>query len=408
MLAWLVSTLIEERTDTVPFADIHNHELGVALPHVTQLKKLKKKNKKLNETDKFGQVKRNFVIEGKPKFDMIPEERRKVPTILHKLRYDWTNLEIKSPIAQRLNDHQSNCDLPIGNFQWRKKIFGLGSDIHIWGQALCNAMEEKLRIRTHNVREWIWLDGSKCDMEVANKSGLLCYFPSSELRCPQDAESIAAGIVRTIPNPIKVKCDSIMKDYNISDFRAAAVEVLFTKLSPIVVTEGERQLNLVFPNGVPKKLITVHMRWGDKKFESKLQDVMDYINGVKQVLKQRGDREEGEAHIYLATEDPQAVTEFMTNLPKLWKVYLDQFYYEMLPYRPSDDPYNTVPKISRELNGVTGLWSLGSLLVAMEANDYVLTTSSNWSRLMNELRKNIVNPRQNDQTKMVDLKYGEW
>jgi hypothetical protein len=135
---------------------------------------------------------------------------------------------------------------------------------------------------------------------------------------------------------------------------------------------------------------------------------MDYINGVKQVLKQRGDREEGEAHIYLATEDPQAVTEFMTNLPKLWKVYLDQFYYEMLPYRPSDDPYNTVPKISRELNGVTGLWSLGSLLVAMEANDYVLTTSSNWSRLMNELRKNIVNPRQNDQTKMVDLKYGEW
>jgi hypothetical protein len=407
MLAWFASTLIEEMTERVPVAEIH-HELGADLPHVTPSTEPKKENKKSMGTDLFGQMKRHFVIQGRPKFDMIPEERRKVPTILHKLRYDWTNLEIKSPIAQRLNDHQSNCDLPMGNFQWRKKIFGLGSDIHVWGQALCNAMEEKLRIRTHNLREWIWLDGSKCDMTVANQSGLLCYFPSSELRCPQDAESIAAGIVRSIPSPIKVKCDSIMKDYNISDFRAAAVEALFTKLSPIVVAEGERQLNLVFPNGVPKKLITVHMRWGDKKFESKLQDVMDYINGVKQVLKQRGDREEGEAHIFLSTEDPKAVTEFKANLPKAWKVYLDQFYYEMLPYRPSDDPYNTVPKISRELNGVTGLWSLGSLLVAMEANDYVLTTSSNWSRLMNELRKNIVNPRQNDQTKMVDLKYGEW
>jgi hypothetical protein len=50
----------------------------------------------------------------------------------------------------------------------------------------------------------------------------------------------------------------------------------------------------------------------------------------------------------------------------------------------------------------------GSLLVAMEANYFVLTTASNWSRLMNELRKNFVEPRCNNCTLMVDLKYGEW
>jgi len=154
-------------------------------------------------------------------------------------------------------------------------------------------------------------------------------------------------------------------------------------------------------------LITVHMRWGDKKFEKKLQSVNDYISGVKSILKQRGD-EAGEAQIFLSTEDPKAVREFMAESPISWRVYIDQFYYEMLPYRPDDDPYNTVPKLSRELNGVTGLWSLGSLLVAMEANDFVLTTSSNWSRLMNELRKNVINPREKNVTTMVDLKYGEW
>jgi hypothetical protein len=46
-------------------------------------------------------------------------------------------------------------------------------------------------------------------------------------------------------------------------------------------------------------------------------------------------------------------------------------------------------------------------LVAMEANDFVLTTGSNWSRLMNEIRINILNPRCNDCTTMIDLKRGE-
>jgi hypothetical protein len=422
MLTWLLLYPDRNLHENMYFSNNHNvkgEETSMLMPvketqkdprHSTEQNVLKEGSLTQSTLKKriFDQKRRNIVMEGKPKFEQIPEERRKNPVIIHKLRHDWTNMEINSPIAQRLVAHQNNCSLPLGNFQWRKKIFGLGSDLHVWGQALCNAMEEGVRIRTSNLREWIWLDGNKCDMARANQSGLLCYFPTSELQCPQDANSVASGINFTISSPIKVKCESIMKDYEKSEFRAGAVEMLFSKLSPIVIKEGERQLNLVFPGGAPEKLITVHIRWGDKKYESKLQGVNEYINGVKQILNLRGEDENGEAHIFLATEDPKAVKEFTANAPKTWRVYLDQFYYEMLPYRPDDDPYNTVPKTSRELNGVAGLWSLGSLLVAMEANDYVLTTSSNWSRLMNELRKNILNPRQDNLTVVVDLRYGEW
>jgi hypothetical protein len=43
----------------------------------------------------------------------------------------------------------------------------------------------------------------------------------------------------------------------------------------------------------------------------------------------------------------------------------------------------------------------------MEANDFVLTTASNWSRLMDELRGSILADRAATAL-LVDLKPGEW
>lgn len=49
--------------------------------------------------------------------------------------------------------------------------------------------------------------------------------------------------------------------------------------------------------------------------------------------------------------------------------------------------------IAHDSGGKAGLQSLGALLISMQANRYVLSTGSNWSRLINELRKNIIDPR---------------
>jgi hypothetical protein len=342
-------------------------------------------------------------------------DRKTLALRQHKLRYDWTNLPVQSKIAKLMIDHQNNCSLPLGNYNWRKKIFGLGSDLHVWGAALCNGVEDGYRIRTHNINPWVWIDQEKCDTKASDESTMNCYFPHAELQCPQDRSQLDE-IDFNISNPIHFKCNKTMTSpmhvYNKTDWRAAGIEMLFSHVAPIVQEEAERQLNIVFPDGVPHDLITVHMRWGDKKFENKVMKEDETISAIQLIRTQRGDNLDDGTSILLCTEDPKAVEAFKNKAPKHWKIYIDQFYYEMLPHRPEDEEmYNKVPKTSRALKGKTGLWSLGSLLVAMEANAFVLVLSSNWSRLMNELRKNVLDPRCNKCTFMIDVANGrfkEW
>ena len=64
---------------------------------------------------------------------------------------------------------------------------------------------------------------------------------------------------------------------------------------------------------------------------------------------------------------------------------------------------NGNPKMSDLLQGRPGLVALASLLFALQANNFVVTTASNWSRLMNELRKSVLDPRCDSCSQMIDL-----
>jgi hypothetical protein len=238
-----------------------------------------------------------------------------------------------------------------------------------------------------------------------------CYFPGSELRCPGDVDearigSIAGKLYRS-RGRISIACQPVLDRENASipDLRAAGIEYLFSHVSEDVVREAERQLNSVFTEPVPNDLITVQIRWGDKTAEMKLVPISQYIEAVESILRERG-RSLDEANIFLATEDPDAYGQFLNASRPGWNIFVDQYLKEMLPHRRPE--YNGNPKMSKQLDGAPGLVALGSLLLSVEANDFVLTTKSNWSRLMNELRKNIVDPRCNGCTKMVDLSQGEW
>ncbi len=201
--------------------------------------------------------------------------------------------------------------------------------------------------------------------------------------------------------------------------RTATTEFLFTRLSHLVQMEGERQLNRVFGENnnnmvVPPNLITVHIRWGDKADEMELVPIDHYVNAVRDIVQrrrqhtqsERRDTNQEQVHIYVATEDPDAVRQFQAKAPTDWHLYLDQFYVELVPDRVAS--YNGAAHQARAGRGRPGLLALGSLLVAMEANDFVLTTSSNWSRLMNEIRISIIHPRCRNCTTLIDLNPGEW
>lgn len=160
-------------------------------------------------------------------------------------------------------------------------------------------------------------------------------------------------------------------------------------------------LQIFGPAGPPDDLITVHVRWGDKKREMKLVNMTDYIAAVQRISSDLG-RNNSHANVFLATEDPKAVEEFRKLAPSEWNIYVDAYFEQFLPHRQAN--YNGNPRMSKRLGGSPGLVALASLLVALEANDFVLTTASNWSRLMNELRKNILQPRLDRPSLLVDLR----
>jgi hypothetical protein len=358
------------------------------------------------------------------------------------LRFDWTKLERRSVLAQQIAEMQSDCSVKDHGYFWHRNTAGLGSDIHLHSIALCNALEMRLhgnrKVRVRTLAPWTFRSEQDCSNsnDLVARSAMKCYFPQSELLCPDDSATIndysAMYNMTRGGGGITENCTNILQAAgSTSSWRAATTEFLFTGLSPIVQNEAQRQLNLIFGDrtSVPKHLITVHVRWGDKVIrEMHAQPILAYISAIEDILLKRrvsNDHEyaihaiveantnvtrdatsdvQESVDIFLCTEDPEALNQFKKAAPPHWNVYVDQYFTEILPYRQKDGVvYDGNTKIARDLEGKSGLLALGSLLVAMEANDFVLTSRSNWSRLINELRKNVLNPRCNDCTTLIDL-----
>jgi len=348
------------------------------------------------------------------------------------LRRNWLRNPPLSDFAKQIEAHQSNCSIPLATHYF-DNTFGLGSHIILWGQALCNGMETRYRMRSHEP-EWLWLDQEHCDMkEQAVLSPLLCYFPASEYRCSDLHQTDAVGKSDSSPTMTAENSSDVAASLNITDprnqndwcelakeseeskamIRASSTEYLFQRLSPLVIREAKRQIGIIFPNGiVPEDLVTVHIRWGDKFWEMDLPPIQEYIDAVNTILSSKNALHGHTtanvtiANIYLATEDPKAYQEFMAAKPHGWNVYADITLLEINAFRPLKG--NRASWAARNTNGRAGLVALASLLVAMEANVFVLTTKSNWSTIMNHLRTNIVNPRCDNCTKMIDLRPGIW
>lgn len=325
-------------------------------------------------------------------------------------RHDWTRpVTSLSRFASEIARHQANCDLPVATMELDNS-FGIGSHLALWSQGICNAMQAQQRMRTHTDPTWLWLDQTLCDTQQAqDQSPLLCYFPLSEFLCPDPTPLPNVNV--TDPRDKKKNQCNLLKqatDPNVlHEFRAASTEYLFRHVSPLVVQEAERQAGLLFGEGAsaPDDLITVHIRWGDKFWEMDLAPLDEYIAAVNQLLAEDG-RGNETAHIYVATEDPKAVEEFQKATPAGWTIYYDRTVEELRDFRPPKG--NRASHMSRNTKGRAGLMGMGSLLLAMEAKRFVLTTKSNWSRIMDHLRTNIINPECGNCTKMIDLRPGVW
>jgi hypothetical protein len=176
---------------------------------------------------------------------------------------------------------------------------------------------------------------------------MACYF-QTELLCPCDGSiarqypTFAGEAIRSTSRPngdIKYDCESIMKTRSIGDLRSAGAKFMFGRASRLLVQQAERQLALIFENArrVPKYLIAVHIRWGDKIMEMTFVSMTDYIKATQKVLdgrrKTQTEEDSKKANALLATEHPKAVEEFRQLAPPEGNIYLDHYYIEMLPHQ---------------------------------------------------------------------------
>jgi hypothetical protein len=341
--------------------------------------------------------------------------QHRAASVCGRLRRQWMSNPPRSEYAKAIAQHQSNCNMSLAT-HYMDNTFGLGSHLVLWGQAMCNAMETNLRMESvTSSSPWIWLDQEHCD--DSNASPLHCYFPKVEPHCPENnnKHTMPPSINVTDPRQTKDWCQLVQtaSPEIKADIRASSTEYIFQKVSPLVIQEAQRQIGVVFGAGgtVPRDLVTVHIRWGDKFWEMDLPSMDEYINAVNQLLCKQSGRGGGNttvssANIYLATEDPKAYQEFLRAKPSGWNVFADITLQEIDAFRPLKG--NRASWAARNTAGRSGLIALGSLLVAMEANMFVLTTKSNWSTLMNHLRTQIVDPQCGNCTDMMDLRPGVW
>eukprot|EP01031_Cornospumella_fuschlensis_P027246 gene27246-32916_t len=318
------------------------------------------------------------------------------------LRNNWQNRPLHSPYAKEIHRHLSNCSRKVVYHQF--KNYGMGGDLHIWSQAICNAIGQESVLNIIPQQSWAWNDKKFC---VGKEIPVLaCYFNYANF-CP---ETSGRQEIITHLNELH-RCPEYIFDMDSRlAFRAAAMEFLFSNLSFPLVNETEHAaLKLFGSKGVPENMITVHIRWGDKSQEMRIVPIATYLLAIKSLLEKHNITTKPQ--IFLISESSEARAEFLkevssSNLP--WEVRFHE--------QPQSSDLSATERwpvrAAFVSEGATGLASLVSLLIALESKFYVLTTGSNWSRLINELRVNVVDVRCNNCTYMVDLqqahKFHNW
>ncbi|GFH59595.1 hypothetical protein CTEN210_16071 [Chaetoceros tenuissimus] len=318
------------------------------------------------------------------------------------LRFNWGNLPPITYFGKMFDQVQNQCQVSNQKNELLKyKLYrsGMGSSIHVWSNALCEATYQGKIMVTEAVdntgRPWEWNDAEQCGELIGKRhrdsdstlpfSQLWCYFGQHESgeRCPKGSIK-SENIVDWNVEKGQSHCQKWAMKYGRPVLHGAAMEFLFQNVTDIVIEEAEAQLKEM--KAVPStSFITVNIRWGDKWKEMKLVSIQDYINATKQILTQKELDGDENVNIYIASEDPIAIEKFSQDAPTNWVIH------QSGPKLSKKD--EAMERIAADSGGKAGLQSLGALLISMQANRYVLSTGSNWSRLINELRKNIIDPR---------------
>lgn len=248
----------------------------------------------------------------------------------------------------------------------RMNGYGFGSDIHTFGQVMWHA---KLANNSCAVisGKWIW-----------DPNGRIFDAPRSSTPCPL----VNAGEVPEWSKPLNFK--SIRIDKHAA--RAMATQNMFSWLRPEVYVAAEQVDIYAAINSSVNQLVSVHIRWGDKGDEMKsaggLQPVEAYIDGVRKLTRD----DPRPVNVFLMSESNNAIRLFRDAAPVQWNVLTYDAAVNPLTRQLNVTMEKSVdPKKHARSDPEAGWHAVIALILTMQADKIVITSGSNWSRLIEEL-----------------------
>ena len=247
------------------------------------------------------------------------------------LSYQW-NGGGYTELGKNLEHYQSYCHDENEIYHHGMHNNGMGSELFVYGQALCNCMQWNVSMNLaalNNDRKiWYWNDKDFCNQNISiyndradpkfletyvpKKSPLECYFNKKN-----PCHEVERDAVVFIPSLNKLTgCPKFVKNLNErAVFRDATIEFMFSNMSRQLVNETEVKAEELFKSlgysQIPKDMITVHVRWGDKSREMSLVSIDQYLDTVAQII---ANESIAHPHVHLVSESNLAATQMRNNI----------------------------------------------------------------------------------------------
>jgi hypothetical protein len=299
--------------------------------------------------------------------------------------------------------HQHPPDCRAARFLlYRGHASGIGSALHHMGQALALALQLGRVLVVAPDRGYPYYDAGKCGEGTPFEA---CYFEPLSSCSWRDAAGEAPGGCINAPSQLqdhKTRTVCFTGAFDAPDYHLQTVPPQFARLLeslPITRTKryywwrAQSAAYIVRPNAraraeiaartrrafagqrIRPGTISVHVRHGDKHRESPPVADGVYLQRAQEMvppLKRR---------IFLSTEDPATVDFFASR--SAWRVQtLDT------PLKP-DSSKATLEYVAERGGWEEMLNSLVALDLALQCDAWVGTLSSNWCRLIDELRATV-------------------
>ena len=234
-----------------------------------------------------------------------------------------------------------------------------------------------------------------------------CYFGSLLPNC---------SLVKGVPNIMTTQGWPVINKrppcQHFNFMRLSAASFLFRKLPDRVLKRMVQARQEVFgPSGPPERMVSIHLRWGDKFAEFPRVTIAEYVASAQLTFdaidileaEERGPLYvyNGKRTVFLSTSDHSAVEAFKEGCAgRNWTVII---------YQRAVVGAGVPIDVAKDTHGESGLNSIIALLLSLEARGHIMTSTSNWGHLYNDLRVGRLDSQCGNCTLVTDLQvYKTW